>query len=290
MPTKFAFYHDGGRVSSEVHGTQGPEAHHAELTGRAGPREQARLRLCKLQYEQVAQDSSTHTSPNSRLPDIKCAAANIKHQHGVAVCAAVDAVGQRRRHRLLQQLHLAKARLPRSGVRGALLLLLEVRWHGDHLPGRRGGSGGTSSSLGSWGSGAAGTAAAACSQAWLPSVHPSAAGTAACAPTQRLHRPCVARLERVAQPHRASHRLPKLLLRQLAQVLQHIAGQLLWRQRLVQGGAAHMAGGRGSAREAARRRSSLLLRASCFRSASGWSKWAFSPCLTVVKAARLCHL
>jgi hypothetical protein len=47
----------------------------------------------------------------------------------------VDAVGQRRRHRLLQQVHGGDARRHRRAVRGALLALRKVGGHGDDRAG-----------------------------------------------------------------------------------------------------------------------------------------------------------
>lgn len=93
--------------------------------------QQPQLQACVPSCVQAA-------SPPLSSPDVKGSATHIEHQHRVAVGAAVDAVGQRRRHRLLQQLHRGDARLLRRRVRRALLRLLEVGGHGDHLRPRGG--------------------------------------------------------------------------------------------------------------------------------------------------------
>ena len=82
------------------------------------------------------------------MPDIKGAAAHIKHQHCVSISAAINAICQGCCHRLLQELHLLDACQLRRCMRGRLLRLAKVGRHGDDLRqagsqgGRSGGQGG----------------------------------------------------------------------------------------------------------------------------------------------------
>ena len=87
--------------------------------------------LCTSQNPVTPAHHPAH--PPAHSPDVKGAAPHVKHKHRVAVGAAVYAVGKSRRHRLLQQLHLAQARLLRRRVGGRQLGLAEVGRHGDDL-------------------------------------------------------------------------------------------------------------------------------------------------------------